>query len=202
MLYLRSNTPPSYPRDTLPRCPSETRIPEWTGRERSLYPARMGVLETLRGHAENQDILNTAPDDDIGAIFRDADAEIFHDGMDSDFSRRLRDAIARHGDAAITALEACLLAPGSNIEASEEALRLLGDIEDTRTHGARLALLLRALESPDPRLRDAASIGLATLDDPAAIDGLRRAIEAERSGWLRTNLDLTLSQLLEHPRSA
>lgn len=172
------------------------------GAARSLYPADMGVLETLRGLAGNQDIPETVPGDDIGAIFRDADAEIFHDGMDSDFSRRLRDAIARHGDAAITALEAHLLAPTSSSEAPEEALRLLGTIKDTRTHATRLALLLRALESPHLRLRDAASIGIAALDDPAAIDGLRRAIEAERSGWLRTNLDLTLSQLLEHPRSA
>ena len=172
------------------------------GTGRSLYRARMGVLEALRGLAGNRDIPEAAPDDDIGAILRDADAEIFHDGMDSEFARRLRDAIARHGDAAIMALETCLLAPTSSSEAPEEALRLLGDIEDTRTHAARLALLLRALESPHLRLRDAASIGIAALDDPAAIDGLRRAIEAERSGWLRTNLDLTLSQLLEHPRSA
>lgn len=162
----------------------------------------MGVLETQRVFAENPDVPDSAPGDDIGTIFRDADDEIFHDGMDSEFSRRLRDAIARHGDAAIEALETLLLAPGSSTEASEEALRVLGDVEDARTHAARLALLLCALESPSARIRDAASIGLAALDDPAAIDGLRRAVEAERSAWLRTNLNLALSQLLEHPRSA
>lgn len=162
----------------------------------------MGVLETQRAFAENLDVPDSAPGDDIGAIFRDAGDGIFHDGMDSEFSRRLRDAIARHGDAAITALEPFLHDPGGSVEASEEALRLLGDIEDARTHAARLALLLCALESPNARIRDAASIGLAALDDPAAIDGLRRAVEAERSAWLRTNLELTLSQILEHPRSA
>ena len=162
----------------------------------------MGVLETQRAVAENPDVPDSAPGDDIGAIFRDADDEIFHDGMDSEFARRLRDAIARHGNTAIKAIETFLHDPRSNTEASEEALRVLGDIEDTRTHATRLALLLRALESPNARIRDAASIGLAALDDPAAIDGLRCAIEAERSAWLRTNLDLTLSQLLEHPRSA
>lgn len=162
----------------------------------------MGVLETQRAVAGSRDIPDSDLGDDIGAIFRDADDEIFHDGMDSEFSRRLRDAIARHSNAAIEMIETLLHDPKSNTEASEEALRVLGDIEDARTHAARLALLLRALESPDARIRDAASIGLATLDDPAAIDGLRCAIEAERSAWLRTNLDLALSQLLEHPRSA
>lgn len=159
----------------------------------------MGVLETQRAVAGSPD---SAPGDDIGAIFRDADDETFHDGMDSEFSRRLRDAIARHGNAAIEALDTLLHDPKSNTEASEEALRVLGDIEDARTHAARLALLLRALESPNARIRDATSIGLAALDDPAAIDSLRCAIKAERSAWLRTNLDLTLRQLLEHPRSA
>lgn len=172
------------------------------GRHLSLYPADMGVLETQRAVAENPDVPDSAPGDDIGAIFRDADDEIFHDGMDSEFSRRLRDAIALHGNTAIETLETRLLAPESNTEASEEALRVLGDIKDTRTHAARLALLLRALESPDARIRDAASIGIAALDDPAAIDGLQCAIEAERSAWLRTNLDLTLRQLLEHLRRA
>ena len=162
----------------------------------------MGVLETQRAVAENPDVPDSAAGDELGAIFRDADDEIFHDGMDSEFSCRLRDAIARHGNAAIEALEPFLHDPRSNTEASEEALRVLGDIGDARTHVARLALLLRALESPDARIRDAASIGLAALDDPAAIDGLRCAIEAERSAWLRTNLDLVLNQLLEHPRSA
>ncbi len=162
----------------------------------------MGVLETQRAVAENPDVPEDAPGDDIGAIFRDADDETFHDGMDSEFSRRLRDAIARHGNAAIKTIETFLHDPKSSTEASEETLRVLGDIGDARTHVARLALLLCALESPDARIRDAASIGLVALDDPAAIDGLRRAIEAERSAWLRTNLDLALSQLLEHPQSA
>ena len=162
----------------------------------------MGVLETQRAVAGSRDIPDSDLGDDIGAIFRDANDEIFHDGMDNEFSRRLRDAIACHGNAAIKALETLLHAPGSSTEASEEALRVLGDIEDTRTHAARLALLLRALESPNARIRDAASIGLAALDDPATIVGLRCAIEAERSAWLRTNLDLTLRQLLEHPQSA
>ena len=142
-----------------------------------------------------RELYRVNPGEEIGSIFRGAREETFRDGMESAFAIRLRVAIIGFGNAAIDALAEEL---GDDIEASGEALRLLGDMEDERTHGARLALLLRALESPDARMRDAASIGLVNLEDPAALDGLRRAVEVEQTAWVRANLELALRQFQDH----
>lgn len=138
----------------------------------------------------------------IAHAFNAARDEEFHDGFDSRFSESISQFIWDFGVAAVLVIEKILESPSSTDETTEETLRQLGKIEDARTHATRLVLLLRELGSPNPRIRDAASIGIADLDDPSAIPFLRRAIEAEQTGWLRTNLDLTLSQLLEHPQSA
>ena len=68
-------------------------------------------------------------------------------------------------------------------------------MEAPRTRRSRLAVLTSSLKSPDPRLRDAASIGLAALDDPAAIEDLRDAVDREAVPQLRHNLTLALDQL-------
>ena len=68
-------------------------------------------------------------------------------------------------------------------------------MEARRTRRSRLTVLTSSLKSPDPRLRDAASIGLAALDDPAAIEDLRDAIDQGAFPQLRQNLTLTLDQL-------
>lgn len=78
---------------------------------------------------------------------------------------------------------------------AEEALRQVGCMNDKKTHSARRSLLEHSLESPDMRIRDAASIGIETMEDPAAIPALKRAIENEQVGWLRQYLEDIMNQL-------
>lgn len=126
-------------------------------------------------------------------LFRNASDEVFEDGMDSSFSADLNRIVRAHGIVAVDALEKVL--DGANVEVAEEALRQIGYMDDEVTHNRRLSLLERALESPNSRVRDAASIGLDAMDDPAAIKSLQRAVDCERYEPLRQNLEIVLRHL-------
>ena len=89
----------------------------------------------------------------------DAD-EVFVDGMESAFSRKLTLAVEIHGDIAVCAIERLMTCDSVNVEVAGEILRQIGSMQDPRTHRSRLAVLTSNLKVTDPRLRDAASIGL------------------------------------------
>ena len=133
--------------------------------------------------------------DRLRKLLRSASDEVFEDGMDSYFSRGLNRIILAHGIAAIDALESMMYADDMNPEVAAEALVWVGRIDDESTHRARLSTLERALESADVCIRDAASIGIEAMDDPAAIESLQRAINRERCELLRQNLMDVLMQL-------
>lgn len=140
--------------------------------------------------------------DILHRLFRGASDEVFEDGMDSDFSNGLHGVILEHGVEAVAALDGMISADGVNPEVAAEALVWVGRIDDQATHDVRLSVLERALESPDVCIRDGASIGIEAMDDPAAVDSLRRAIGVERCGLLRDNLRAVLGQLTDAGRDA
>lgn len=128
-------------------------------------------------------------------IFRDGANETFFDGIDNAFQDRVRMAIEIWGDIAVRALQR-IIRPGSgHLEVAEEALRVLGNMQDTRTHHSRLAVLIGELGSAHPRIRDAASVGLVSLGDPVAVESLSAAVSREESTQLRRNLESALSAL-------
>ena len=133
--------------------------------------------------------------DRLRTTFVEAIGEVFADGMDSAFSCKLRLIIRTSGDLAMRVIDRMMQFERVNVEVAGEVLRQVGSIADPRTHHSRLALLLRQLESSDPRIRDAASIGIAAMDDPAVSESIRKAVEQERSPLLRRNLQLVLDQL-------
>lgn len=148
----------------------------------------------------NEAPVSTTPSELAAALqeLSEIDAgEVFADGMESSFSRKLILAVEIHGDIAVCAIERLMTCDSVNVEVAGEILRQIGSMQDHRTHRSRLKVLTSSLKSADPRLRDAASIGLAALDDPAAIKELREAIDCEVFPRLKQNLTLALNQLQE-----
>lgn len=131
----------------------------------------------------------------IRYLVREAVDEVFTDGMESVFSHRLTRTIEDYGDTAVLAIEKLMGLDQVNVEVAGEILRQLGSMEDPRAHHSRLAILVANLLSPDPRIRDAASLGLAALDDPEAISDIQKALDREPSSLLRRNLKLVMDQL-------
>ena len=126
---------------------------------------------------------------------REARDEQFVDGMDSEFASRIHDSIMKHGSVAVWAWERVMLKTGNANETGEELLRQLGLLYDPATHGSRLRVLVDSLALSDPRMRDAAGLGLSFLDDVSALPKLRAAFDVEKNTWLRRNLNLVIDQL-------
>ena len=133
--------------------------------------------------------------DYLDRLVREAADQVFSDGMESAFSRRIILAVQTYGDIAVHAIARLISSGSVNVEVAGEILRQMGSMGDPLTHHSRMAILMNNLQAFDPRMRDAASLGLAALDDPAAIGALRRALERESSLRLQGNLKLVMDQL-------
>jgi hypothetical protein len=131
----------------------------------------------------------------VEEAFQAAADEAWQPGVASAFSRTLLALVKDDGDAAVAALERFVMNGRADPDLVAEALRWLGHLEHEPTHDARLRLLLGCLKSPSSQVRDAAGLGLALLDDPAALPALREAVEHEASPDLRHDLQQAVEQL-------
>jgi hypothetical protein len=132
--------------------------------------------------------------------FREAEYQEFEDGMDSEFSTELNSLVQGHGELAVRAIDDIIRSGNFGAGVIAEALKQIGAIFHEPTREARLALLLRQLKDDDPRVRDGASLGIADIDDPNAINDVREALTRERYPLLSTNLQLVLDQLIATQR--
>ena len=124
--------------------------------------------------------------------------ETFFDGMDSVFSRNFHALIDTHGVRAIDALRAYMDSDRANGEYVGEALKELGEREDAETHAARFDLLTECLFSvSDVLIRDDVSLGIAALDDPAALNAVETALANEPTEFLQYSYTLVVEQLRE-----
>lgn len=150
-----------------------------------------GNVESSTAKIIDSELLSKQAD----SIFASAKGEIFEDGIESDFSRKLSEFIMSFGHSAMEAIIPVLLSDHTNTEVSSEALRVIGRLNHKTTYRDRLWLLERGLYSASARLRDGAVIGLAFLNDPIAVTPLRSAIEREPIPELRHDMEQVLSQL-------
>ena len=157
------------------------------------------AIPEMSAHTWNSDLRVLLLEEQLVSYFtnlvREAADEAFLDGMESVFSHRLTRAVEDYGDTAVLAIGRLLDLDQANVEVAGEILRQVGSMADSRTHHSRLATLVDKLQSPDPRIRDAASLGLAALDDPETIADVQKALDRESSPQLRSNLKLVVDQL-------
>ena len=121
--------------------------------------------------------------------------EKFRDGFDSDLSRGLKRLLRIGGETTVRLISSLVDSEESHSDVVGEILMVIGADDDKATHNSRLSLLLKCLKSSDYRVRDSASLGIASLDDPLALDELTRAVEREQIVELQQNLRLVLEQL-------
>ena len=130
-------------------------------------------------------------------LVRDSADEVFEDGMESRFSVGLHLAVIEHGTTDLVAIERVILAGNTNSELLGETLVQIGAVDDLATHDRRLAILTKALQSQDVRVRDAASLGLESMEDASAIPALETAVAGEQSKRMRKNLIAVIGSLRE-----
>jgi hypothetical protein len=131
----------------------------------------------------------------IGAV-----EETFEDGVRSKFEKTLASLIHVSGNDAMKAIERVLESPNTNEEIAGESLRRIGEVQDEESQKYRLNVLKRHLRSPSPRLRYAAALGLASMDDPKTIPVVAEAMDTETQPDVRRSLRQVLEQLQETER--
>ena len=128
-------------------------------------------------------------------IYNSAIDESFEDGMESHFSKDLEKIILKYNFRSINALITVLLNPATNNELVSEALRLLARIKQPETYSIRLWILEQSLRNYSTRIRDSATLGLSSMDDPKSIPALKDAIQREICPELREDMSTVLVQL-------
>ena len=127
--------------------------------------------------------------------FRAAEEESFEDGVESEFSRQLMSLVKRFGNVVIDIISSLIDFQQVNGEVASVALRTLGEMVHPLSRTQRLRLLMTMLSSPSVWVRDGAALGLAWIDDPAAIPDLENAIERETIEELRRDMTAILEHL-------
>lgn len=128
-------------------------------------------------------------------LFAAARQEDFEDGVHTDFSRKLVQIIEMLGIPAIEVIASIIINDKTNPAVSAEALKWISHINQSRTYEFRRWLLERSLQSPFSRIRDAALIGIAAIDDPHSMAAIKDAIVRETCQELREDLKQVLYQL-------
>ncbi len=131
----------------------------------------------------------------IDTLFEVARGEYFEDGMGSRFSNHLLSLVRKYGNWAMQEITYIIIYERASLEVSSEALRWLGRMDHPATHGYRLWLLERSLHCSSARVRDAAVLGLASMEELHAIPFLKQAIAQEKCIELRENMEQVLREL-------
>jgi HEAT repeats len=155
------------------------------------FPQKAQSVETSTKPHETSNLLSSK----IESIFWTAKGEIFEDGMESVFSRKLNSVVKEYGGDAIEIITLLIVYKRVNPEVAGEALRWLGRMEDSESYKFRRWLLERSLRLPSTRVKDGAILGLASMDDKHAIPYLKRAIREEQCTELRADMEQVLEQL-------
>ncbi|MGH9426414.1 MAG: HEAT repeat domain-containing protein, partial [Terriglobia bacterium] len=126
--------------------------------------------------------------------------EPFEDGAPSRLTESLASFLREFGNDACKAIDQTLESLAINDEVADEVFRFLGSVKHRATHKYRLNLLQRGLQSPSARIRYAAILGLASMNDPDTIPAVTGALQSESSERVRRAVHRLLEQLQNSER--
>ena len=121
--------------------------------------------------------------------------EEFEYGYVSNLSLLLNDFIERFGIDAIRAIQLQIPRRHISVDVVVETLHTLGRSRQLVTHEERLQLLISFLYSGLARIRSAAALGLAYMDDVRSIPALENALESENRNSAKEYYKSALEQL-------
>ena len=130
-------------------------------------------------------------------LFKNGMDETFHDGYETQFSRRLLELIEFWGESSVSHIQALIDNKEVHAIVIEEALRWIGRMDkpnDRLNRECRL-FLEHCLDHEDSRVREGAGLGLASMDDPKSLPTIVRAIEKENYQWVKEGLKQVRDQL-------
>lgn len=129
------------------------------------------------------------------SLFVAARSVDFEDGIHTAFSRALVRLVELLGNSAVEVVASVILREKVNPTVAAEALKWISHIDQRKSYAFRLWLLEKSLRSSFPIVRDAALLGVASLDDQHSIPAINDAISRETCPELREDLIQVLKQL-------
>ena len=131
----------------------------------------------------------------VGQAFARAEEESFEDGVPSKFASTLASLIRKFGSEAVKAVERALESPSVDVEVAGEALRRVGAVQHAPSKKFRLSILKKHLSSASSRIQYAAALGVAAMDDPAAIPAIAQVLQNRNQSDVQRCLKRVLEQL-------
>lgn len=104
--------------------------------------------------------------------------------MDSPLVEKIRRAICADGTVAVEALCQALLNHLDEVEIGEEILQQIGLLRDKPTAPCQAKTTHRYAGVAQERIRDATSLGISFMKDPAALPHLYDARQSELAPWV------------------
>lgn len=132
---------------------------------------------------------------EVQDLFEQGAMEVFYDGMESNFSRKLLILLGSRGLDALTAIADYLYLDQGNPEVVSEALRRVADFGGPETLSKRWSILRYGLKNRAPAVRDGAILGFASLDDPSAQAVLLNAGNSEQIRELKQLIEQVVARL-------
>lgn len=130
-------------------------------------------------------------------IIADARDEVFEDGTMSQLGEAVVGELSTGRRECVQALRWVIGGLAGMEERSAQALRWVGRVDDPRTEWERLLLVCEMIRSPSAKMRDAASLALCSMANPAALPTVESAACVEPIPELRQDLENLVSYLRE-----
>lgn len=121
--------------------------------------------------------------------------EIFEDGMDNRFFRKLDRFVNKFGNNGLVYFFEYFSKSKINLEILSESIKFFGRVESSKTKNVRFCLMVSFLKHNSLMLRDAAGLGLAYLNDKEAVPFIEEAIKKEKCKGLKDDLTQVLLDL-------
>ena len=144
-------------------------------------------------------ILSQVVEEQLGRLLSIAHEEQFEVGIESQLSRSLQQLCAYDPASALRSLRVKLMDNDARSEVLAEILRWASRQEAVAIRDLVVDLLSTGLHHTASLVRDAAALGLAYLDEEAAIVPLRYALEREKVPELREDLEDLIRSLENWP---
>lgn len=135
--------------------------------------------------------------DSVYLLCENAREEYFELGMESEFYKALTQLIKQYDNIIIKVIHHLIENLKIDDYVAAEALKIFGAINNDTSYRFRLITLEKYLQHESIIIRDAAGLGIASLDDPSALPSIDRAIVREENPGIRECLVLVKNQL-EH----
>ena len=149
------------------------------------------IIPSITYFDENYDI-----GEEIIKLFNESKEQFFEDGIETQFSKELTEFILKYGNKAVDILSGLFEYGKVSPESIDESLRWIGKIRHEDSYLYRKWLVERCLFHPNPKVRDAASIGISMMDDPKSIPSLKKATEKETIKEIKEDMESVLAQLI------